>query len=491
MKNFNLGVLVMFLIFVLISLAAAQPSMTLIEAVKNNDSVLVKKIITKNKVNDIDERSMTALHWASGNGNVEMVKILIDNGANVNAQEKSGYTPLHFAAGKGFNDVISVLVKSGADINKPAADNSTPLHFSAECDQTGSVNLLVKLSANVNAQESSGKRVLHIISKSKSDSTETVFLLIKAGADVNALDTEENTALHYSLAAKSGPNSKMLLASGADVKIKNKKKETSLHAGASLIDAGVSKMLLNSEIMNSKDESGITPLQTAAEYNNMDILKPLLALGADPNLADNTGKTPLHKAAKKGNKEILKELLDFKADLEAKDNSGFTALHFAASNDEADSLGFLLKSGIKNINLKDSLGRTALMIAVMKNSEGALRELIKSKADVNDGDNEGKMPLTVAKQNGYNGIVGLLIEAGAQDSEPYTKRFAKLPQKVKIVLYVFMIFPIFCLIVNIKHYIKSRQEAHVFSIAFWLVISVAWVITCVSSALFLQTMKLI
>ena len=72
---------------------------------------------------------MSALHWSSKNGDLEMSKLLMRAGAKVDIKCRFGMTPLHLAAKHGFLPVCQLLVENGADINANDDSKMTPLHW--------------------------------------------------------------------------------------------------------------------------------------------------------------------------------------------------------------------------------------------------------------------------------------------------------------------------------------------------------------------------
>jgi len=72
----------------------------------------------------------TPLHVAVKTGKIDIVKFLVQYGANVNKKTNSG-VPLSFAAGRGYVDIIEYLLDCGADINLPNREGETPLHYAA------------------------------------------------------------------------------------------------------------------------------------------------------------------------------------------------------------------------------------------------------------------------------------------------------------------------------------------------------------------------
>lgn len=106
----------------------------LIEAVKNNDINKINSILKSGKadINSKDKYCETALMIASYKGNLEIVKLLVDNGADVNIKSDIGNTALMFASEYGQLDIVKYLVENGADINIKDDDGESALIHALE-----------------------------------------------------------------------------------------------------------------------------------------------------------------------------------------------------------------------------------------------------------------------------------------------------------------------------------------------------------------------
>ena len=98
-------------------------------------------------VNSPDNYGNAPLDYASENGQVEMTKFLLFEGAYVNAINDDGQTPLHFASGYGHVEVVKVLLASGANVNAKNNDGDTPLHLASKNGHMELVNLLIAADA--------------------------------------------------------------------------------------------------------------------------------------------------------------------------------------------------------------------------------------------------------------------------------------------------------------------------------------------------------
>lgn len=246
------------------------------------DKELIRWLTARSKIRNNPFYDASLLHLAAGNNNVEIVRMLIKTGVDVNVKDKSDQTPLHYAAGKNNREIAGLLIKAGADVNAGDRSGRTPLFFAIPYGSSSSlyhkemVALLLKNGADPNAKEGRDKdhkTALHELSEAvysysyRNDTKETHSLnqiqvdaaqvLIAHGADLHArTEWEGNTPLH--IAAKSGhvPMMKLLVAHGADLQRLNKGMRTPLQCaryddGRGLITMGV--------LLSLQEESGSKP----------------------------------------------------------------------------------------------------------------------------------------------------------------------------------------------------------------------------------------
>ncbi|WP_252321182.1 ankyrin repeat domain-containing protein, partial [Spiroplasma endosymbiont of Lariophagus distinguendus] len=136
-------------------------------------------------INAQDEEGLTILHYAVDNGDLEMVKFLIDynfnlnddillvdelfkvlikrfkNGANVNIKNIYGDTPLHYAVDNGYFEIAEFLLKNGANINAQDNEGFTPLYSAIDNNDFKIVELLIKNYVNVQIQFNNGNTALN------------------------------------------------------------------------------------------------------------------------------------------------------------------------------------------------------------------------------------------------------------------------------------------------------------------------------------------
>ena len=345
-----------------------QPALTsaLHEAAKSGDVEQIKSLISEGAdVNRRDSNQWTALHEAAHNGKIEAARLLISNGAEVDVKEKDGWTPLFLALPSGNQDLISLFVNNGADVNvKCGQYEETPLQYAA-----------------------------------RNDFKEITKLLIDSGADVNTKDENNISPLHGAVLRNQKDIVKLLLDNGADVNIKGDWNDgTPLYrANARIADI----LITNGANVNAKDKYGATPLHRISVWDRKDVAKLLLSHGANPNTVDKECNTPLHKVASsssKVSKSMVELLIDAGADVNVKNQNGETPLHKEVQGwkeNSKDLVELLIAKGA-DVNAKDNYDSTALHIVAgqaRKNVTQMIEILIDKGADVNAKDRWGETPL--------------------------------------------------------------------------------------------------
>ena len=106
-----------------------------------------------------------ALHAASGGGHTEVVRLLIQHGAEVDKVDDEGKTALMFAAEKGYKDVVEHLVEAGAGINNACEKGLTALHLASERGNISIVEHLVEVGAEINRSSAKGHTPLYFASQ--------------------------------------------------------------------------------------------------------------------------------------------------------------------------------------------------------------------------------------------------------------------------------------------------------------------------------------
>ncbi|MFC2172624.1 ankyrin repeat domain-containing protein [Acidobacteriota bacterium] len=135
-----------------------------------------------------DSEGKTMLHWASFWGNLEVVNLLIERGADVNALERTMASPLHAASmGSGDVGVVRALISAGALVNASTKYGRTPLHSARQAV----AEVLLAEGADVNARDGFERTPLHVAAYM--DRKSVAELLLAHGAEVHSRDRSDMT----------------------------------------------------------------------------------------------------------------------------------------------------------------------------------------------------------------------------------------------------------------------------------------------------------
>ncbi len=285
----------------------------------------------------------TPLHQAARSGTAEVVRVLLEAGAEVDAWATGfsvdwgwGWTPLHLAARSNPDpDVVTALAEAGADLGAPSRESyrrgNTPLHYVGANPNPEIATALLDAGADVHAPSASGRTPLHEVAANASNRT-VIELLVAAGADVNALDRSGHTPLHSAAWYNPHPGvMTALIAAGGDVNARDPdgfvpvgraaNDQTpllrALFRGVIMIsgapvpsrhNAAAAEVLVRAGAdLQQADGSGLTPLHAAARWTPA-AFPLLLRLGADPDVRDADGKTPMDYALENRSLEGLPEV---------------------------------------------------------------------------------------------------------------------------------------------------------------------------------------
>ena len=308
------------LLLIIVSAAFAENSIDRAYVYVRNNDLAALRSLTKEGVNERDAEGQTPLMFAAAFGSLDAMKVLIANGADSKAVSEAGVTALHLAVGDARK--ARLLLENGADVNKPSLLGRTPLLVAAGTSGSiETVRLLLDQGAAVNAADTTG--VTPVIAAAGVNNADVVKLLVEKGANINARATV-GAAVTALMGAASNGNAdltRFLLARKADIHLISPDRSgtvkngtvafgnvTALHFAAGRGDLDTVRLLLDAGAnVNARDIRGLTPLvfAVATDRPNIEIIRLLLARGADRSLPSETKETPIDWAQKFNNPAVL------------------------------------------------------------------------------------------------------------------------------------------------------------------------------------------
>jgi ankyrin repeat protein len=288
-------------------------------AAANGDARLVQRLVAAGGNTRVARwNGETAVMIAAGAGSLDAVRLLVQNGADVNAAEpRGGQTALMWAAAEGHSDVVAGLVEIGANIAAASRTGFTPLVFAAVKDDVASIKTLLGAGANPNVALLSGAKPIIVAMQYRH--TAAALALLEGGADINVRDRAGNTTLH--LAAQAGDMNlvRALIAKRADPNARTPK--SSAPAGARG-GGGFGRGGMAGEQ---------TPLMMAARGDHEDVMRALVAAGADPGLRAQDGSSVLMAAAAGARLKTFTYAYEIDPSVDVVTTTGNTPMHVAVS----------------------------------------------------------------------------------------------------------------------------------------------------------------
>lgn len=242
-------------------------------------------------------------------GNIQVLRDMIDSGfLRPDHADKSGWTILMEAANKGDLEIVKLLVESGADVNAKDRDGKTALINAAYWQRTEIIKYLVYKKAYIDIKGGDGRSALEVARDKGND--KTVKLLLSLGA-IDESNKGRDAAPEVSREEMAGQLLAKVNGNDAD---------------------GVRALIKSGADVNAADQAGVTPLMHASGQGFVEVARLLIAAGADVNAVSRKGVTPLILAAGRGHAEMVVLLVKIGADVNFKSQNGATALKFAVKN---------------------------------------------------------------------------------------------------------------------------------------------------------------
>ena len=281
-------------------------------------------------------RGQTALMWAISERHADVTRLLIERGANVQARTKTGFTPLRFAAREGDIATTRLLLATGVDVNESSHDGWTPLLVATARGHVDLTLFLLEQGARPDGDvEAAGYTPLHWAATTF-ETNPITYPGIETPGEWAAVSGIPNRNAKLALI-------KALVTYGADV------------------NARTTKRLLNQAppsggSMSYSPGVGVTPFFAAAASADAEVMRLLVALGADPSVKSPTNETPLmiataadidisFRLTEAKRLETVQLAWELGDDLEAEDDGGHRAIHLAARSGYHDIITWLVQRG--------------------------------------------------------------------------------------------------------------------------------------------------
>lgn len=399
-------------------------------AIEASDIAMVRKFLdTGIDLNgSLDYIGDTPLLLASRRGYLEIIRCLLDRGADSNVVNFSGETPLVEAVIAGRMESVKLLLRCGANANFHVGHGGSPLGYAVSRENLEMIEMLLIYGADPNRRCTNQLRpnISPLEIAASRGNLELVELLLCHGADLHARYRSNGlavpTVLHQAISLGSLPVIQLLLDSGADATeaLPYAVRRGDLNLVQKLIDLGADIEAYSGRTHETGFRT-MTALQMAANLGKHAIVWFLLNSGATINAAahEKCGMTALQAAASNGDRELVQTLLSFGAELNAVPAkiSGSTALQAAIMSRRIDLVRFLVESGA-DVNGPPAVeyGITALEAAALEDFPELVHLLLDSHVDLKV---QGGPAVARAISIGCFDMLKLLLSYGANVNDTY------------------------------------------------------------------------
>ena len=370
-----------------------------------------------------DEHGLTALHISAEGGKIELVRMLLAAGANLNAKSSKQRDALSIAEKKGHDEIVALLCASGATCTPPvslAPQCLRELSFDGTDMRFGNTCHDLSIRIGYHCQRYSDSRDFAGETDVLPPGGEVVVPHPCADrSEISGVAPHLPTLYHMACGTVNGtpPAPRLDKVSGtascgesADKTEQLKKAESRQPASAldevaqASVQAGGGCVWTERTpdlrpivgAISDGNRIRMCPLHDAAATGDMRQVSAMLSAGANANVTASDGETPLHHAAREGHVEVAKSLLGAGANADARDADGCTPLHWAAKMGRAGTAGALLGGGA-SVNARcGGINETALIVATQEGHVDVMRTLLGANADADAKDYSGSAALHYA-----------------------------------------------------------------------------------------------
>ena len=366
-------------------------------------------------INKVEQDGYAPVNTVAELGNFEIVKMLIDSGADVTIASDEGFTPLHNASWRGHLPIVQLLLERDRSlISVTNKFGCTPIYSAAQGGQFDTLAFL--LSRWPEMIDITCGNWTPLNAAAMLGYSECVELLLDHGAAINIPQEDSQTPLYSAASTGQVDIVRTLLKYGADATITLKNGSDALMTASLKGGLDIAKLLVSEAGLDvsAVANDGAGALHLAALSGHLDIVQYLIEQGADATASTITGSTVLHNGIRCGNVRLVKFLLDNGADscLSNVEGTGNNPLHLASILGHLQILELLIDRGA-DMNVQNGVGTTSLNLAAIEGKLDVVQFFLSKGADMRPND-EQQTPLNNAAFHGRTEIVEILLDHGAE-----------------------------------------------------------------------------
>ena len=332
----------------LVLLAAKPADSPVADAAQQGDAQIVRTLLQQGEdVNAAQSDGLTALHWAALNNDFEIAQLLLYAGATVKPTTRvGGYTPLHLASRSGYSEVMRAMLDAGADPNKLTSTGVTAMHFAAQSDAPEAIRVLAEHGGDLDMVDGFFQRTPLMFAAVK-NAGRALEVLVELGSDVEMVTrvkdyvefaeetNADRTRRNRVRDAEKDPDSNNAGSGrGGAFRPQTRGQNT----GAAPPDSADNKESDEDEKAESDEDEKAEPDPPPPP--------PVRSLSGNEQIGNQGGFTALHFAAREGHIEVARQLIDGGAEIDhVTEGDQSSPLLVAVINGNYDLARMLLERG--------------------------------------------------------------------------------------------------------------------------------------------------
>jgi ankyrin repeat protein len=332
-------------------------------------------------------------------GDKSLVTQYLESNGNPHCCNENGSQGIHFVAARGDLDLLRLLLRHGVDVDTLNNNNCTALHFACQYCHTNMIKWLISEgNSNVFIENTNSMTPIHILCGTADGYEALVWFIetqrlyfnefiqqnqLSSYPSIKTLLTSKLTLLHAACTSSNGKMLSCLLEHGFDITLQDHKSHNILHIACNENNYEAVKLIC-SNASNVKtlldvpvEESNITPVFYACLCGSYSIVKYLQKFNPDLSIRNIRGNTCLHAACQSGSLRLVKYLLKKGCSLQVVNYTGFWPYDFAIKTNSNELINFL-----KEIKAINSTLYQELVSLCLKNDVRGLKQWIHEGYDL-------------------------------------------------------------------------------------------------------------
>ena len=356
--------------------------------------------------------SRTALHILAGFGLSDLMLLLLDNGADVNACDDRGNTPLHAVAVSGTTKATRVLLQRFAEVDSKNFDDNTPLFVAVSFSRDEVLLDLLSHGANLNSQCGDSWSPLH--KAADNGDIHIAKILLAHGASVSSESGRGLIPLHRAAGRGHSAMIHLLLAAGSSIDFQTDDGWTPLHGASNSGQHTAVQMLIDHKaVVDRQSTDGRTALHRACRGGHCSSALALLNAQAAIMQADRSGEIPLHRAAKGGHFRVINLLLMQEQSLVLRQLTSLNS-HQRTPREEASNSGHWNLAADLRRRQSECEGSTIILhsdleIAIETGDVALIKTLLAQGINTNLLNQDGFAPVHLAMLTGNIATAGVFL----------------------------------------------------------------------------------